>query len=378
MAGNPEAFAAGHQGAGGLIKPAVEREEQLKAVAKGAGAKNQRVAPTPKMVDQDSGQVTEGETIDEREIATSRGSFVKSGGKVGEPKIRKNITTPIGRDANSKEVLAKLQEHHGVISAHASTKAGSIQKAVDSKVEEISKLGKSASAVHGDATSSIGEARTHLREATMAFTSRNSAQGNESLKKASNALIKAHGHLNSSTVRQVTGGEVPVHIDDLKAWKSHTDNLPTFRRQGKPFDRVRVQMPNVEMKDGELVAVPGSNSINLRPSNSGVKEIASKLKGTVLGDKMARAQRGTPRTPKWERDEASKPSISEKGTGVIDTASSGTNAGTTGEMDPRRKASKKTAVRMTIAKPKLPDTANPNRPYMTDEDYKAQKNNKKK
>lgn len=324
MAGNPEAFAAGHQGAGGLIKPAVERE----ALQGGVGAKNQRVPKAPKLVDQDSGQITEGETIDERQIATSRKRFVQGGGQVGESRVARNITTPADRNASSKEALAKTQEHLGVLTAHANTHYGAIQTAAKAVPE--------AHSAHGAATRALGTAHTELAFATTAFAERNSAKGNEHLKKANNNLISAHGSLNSTAVRGVTGGEVPLHIDELKSWKSHISNLPTFRRQGKPFSEVNV------------------GGVRLRTKSKAVDEIAAGAKGTILGEKVERAKRGTPRTPKWQRGETGRPTTGEKGTGVVDTTSRGTASGTTGEMDPRRKASKKTTVRMTIAKPNLP------------------------
>lgn len=324
MAGNPEAFAEGHQGAGGLIQPAVERE----ALQGGAGARRQRVPQKPKLVDQDSGQVTEGETIDERQIATSRKRFVQGGGQVGETRVARNITTPTDRNANSKEALAKTQEHLGVLEAHANTHYGAIQTAAKAVPE--------AHSTHGRATRSLGVAHTQLAFATQAFAERNSAKGNEHIKNANNALISAHGDLNSTAVRSVTGGEVPLHIDELKSWKSHIAKLPSVRRQGKPFSEVNV------------------GGTRLRTGTPLVREVGKASKGNMLGDKIARAERGTPRTPKWERGETGRPSQGEKGTGVIDTTSRGTNAGTTGEMDPRRKASKKTTVRMTIAKPNLP------------------------
>jgi hypothetical protein len=307
-----------------LIKPAVERE----ALQGGVGARKQRVAPTPKMVDQDSGQVTEGETIDERQLATSRKRFVQAGGEVGETKVRRSITTPADRNASSKEALSKTQEHLGVLEAHANTHYGAIQTAAKAVPE--------AHSTHGAATRSIGTAHTQLAFATTAFAERNSAKGNEHIKNANNALIAAHGSLNSTAVRSVTGGEVPLHIDELKSWKSHISNLPTFRRKGKPFSEVNV------------------GGTRLRTGSRAVDEVAAGAKGTMLGDKVERAKRGTPRTPKWERGETGRPTTGEKGTGVVDTTSRGTNAGTTGEMDPRRKASSKTTVRMTIAKPNLP------------------------
>lgn len=324
MAGNPEAFAAGHQGAGGLIKPAVERE----ALQGGVGAKKQRVPQKPKLVDQDSGQVTEGETIDERQIATSRKRFVQGGGQVGETKVPRNITTPADRNASSKEALSKTQEHLGVLEAHANTHYGAIQTAAKAVPE--------AHSAHGAATRSLGVAHTQLAFATKAFAERNSAKGNEHIKNANNALISAHGDMNSTAVRSVTGGEVPLHIDELKSWKSHISKLPTFRRQGKSFPEVNI------------------GGVRLRTGTAAVKEIRKAGKGTIIGDKADRAERGTARTPSWERGETGRPSQGEKGTGVVDTTSRGTASGTTGEMDPRRKASKKTTVRMTIAKPNLP------------------------
>jgi hypothetical protein len=142
--------------------------------------------------------------------------------------------------------------------------------------------------------------------------------------------------LNSKAVREVTGGEVPVHIDELKSWKSHISKLPSFRTKGKPFPEANI------------------GGVRLRTGTAAMAEIRKKAKGTIIGDKADRAEGGTARTPKWMRGETGRPTTGEKGTGVVDTTSRGTASGTTGEYDPRRKGSKKTTIRMNIAKPNLP------------------------
>jgi hypothetical protein len=189
---------------------------------------------------------------------------------------------------------------------------------------------------HDSATKHLSSAGQNLALAQEAFASRNSAKGNGHLQDAAASLLAAHGSLNHKSVREITGTVVPIHKDELTAWKESSSNLPAFRRQGKPFSEV-----NVAGK-------------RFRPSSPEAGEVAAGAKGTMLGDKVERAKRGTPRTPKWERENPSMPTRSEKGTGVIDTTTRGTAAGTTGEMDPRRKASKTTTIRTTLAKTNLP------------------------
>lgn len=265
----------------------------------------------------------------EQPLPMSRKRARQLGADVGEePKISRNITTPVDRNANSKESLAKTQEHLGVLEAHANTHYGAIQTAAKALPE--------AHSAHGAATRSLGEAHTHLAMATSAFAERNSAKGNGHLKSANNALISALKSLNSKAVREVTGGEVPLHIDELKSWKEHISKLPSFRTKGKPFPEVNI------------------GGVRLRTGSAAVQEIRKAGKGTIIGDKADRAERGTARTPKWQREETGRPTMSEKGTGVVDTTSRGTNAGTTGANDPRRKGSSKETIRMRIAKPNLP------------------------
>jgi hypothetical protein len=187
-------------------------------------------------------------------------------------------------------------------------------------------------------------ASENLALARTAFADRNSAKGNEHLQRASRNLVSAHGMLNSANVREVTGVEVPIHKDELGSWQSHASNLPSFRRQGKPFDRVQV---------GKSTARVGSSQVS---------EVESATKGTILGDKIKRARTGTPRTPRWERNLPSMPEKSEKGTGVINTTTKGTASGTTGQNDPRRKASSTNRINVTLPKANLPKIGDTSRP----------------
>jgi hypothetical protein len=356
MANRNSSFGEGQSGAKGaetgIIKPAVDRPALQ---TKGPGAPNQP-APVarPKVVDPDRPNIIEdARPIDEKEIAISRRRYVQAGGNVGEAKVPRHITTPTDRNANSKEVLQKLNEHFNVLNSFATTHSGAVQTAARAM--------PAAHKDHGRATMGLMSASENLALARTAFSDRNSAKGNEHLQKASRNLVSAHGALNSTNVREVTGVEVPIHKDELGAWQSHASNLPSFRRQGKPFEGVRVQMPNVEMKNGKLTTTKGSKSLILRPSNSGVKDIAKDLKGTTLGDKIARAQRGTPRTPKWERSETDMPIKSEKGTGVVNTRTKGTASGTTGENDPRRSGSD-SRINVNLPKVNLPKIGDTSRP----------------
>jgi hypothetical protein len=136
-------------------------------------------------------------------------------------------------------------------------------------------------------------------------------------------------------------------------------------------------MPNVEMSaDGQLKAAEGSKSVEIDPSHPKVKELAKKLKGTNLGDKLERGRRGSPKTPKWERDLPGRPSRTEKmtaqGSGAkvrpnrggeaVDTTSRGTASGTTGANDPRRKSDGKSRVDINLPKVNLPKIGDMSKP----------------
>jgi hypothetical protein len=331
MANRNSSFGEGQGGAkgaeSGIIKPAVERPALQSS---GPGAKNQPSPIQSKVVDPDRPSIfVDPRPIDEKELATSRKRYVLSGGEVSDtPKISRNITTPQGRNASSKEAIQRLGEHYSVMSAFANTHSGAVTTAQRAIPE--------AFANHATATKHLSSASENLALAKDAFASRNSAKGNGHLQSAASGLVAAHSSLNHKSVREVTGTEVPIHKDELSSWKQHASNLPAFRRKGKPFSEVNV----------------AGNRIRI--SSRAATEVAQGAKGTMLGDKVERAKRGTPRTPKWERENPSMPTRSEKGTGVIDTTTKGTAAGTTGEMDPRRKASKTKTIRTTLAKTNLP------------------------
>jgi len=338
MANRNSSFGEGQSGAKGaetgIIKPAVDRPALQ---SKGPGAPNQPSPVQPKVLDPNKMNIiSDPKPIAEEELATSRRRYVLGGGNVGESKVARHITTPTDRNANSKEVLQKLNEHFNVLNSFATTHSGAVQTAVRAM--------PGAHKDHGRATMSLMSASENLALARTAFSDRNSAKGNEHLQKASRNLVSAHGSLNSTNVREVTGVEVPIHKDELGAWQSHASNLPSFRRQGKPFDRVQI---------GKAI---------VRPTSPAAAETEQGAKGTLLGDKVKRARTGTPRTPRWERSLPSMPEKSEKGTGVINTATKGTAAGTTGQNDPRRKASSTNRINVSLPKTNLPKIGDTSRP----------------
>jgi hypothetical protein len=322
---------------GGIIKPAVERE------ALSGGVSTVRNQPTPvqrKVVDPDRPSVfVDPRPIDEKELATSRKRYILGGGEVSDtPKVSRSITTPQDRNASSKETLQRLGEHYAVMSAYADTHSGAVTTAQRAMPEAFSN--------HAAATKSLSSASENLALAKNAFATRNSAKGNGHLQSVASALVSAHSSLNHKSVREVTGTEVPIHKDELTSWKQHASNLPSFRRQGKPFSEVNV------------------GGVRLNTAAKEVRGIATdpEAKNTIVGDKVRRAIKGTPRTPKWEREAPSMPTRSEKGTGVVDTATRGTASGTTGEMDPRRRGSETTRIETTLRRPNLPkigDTIKP-------------------
>lgn len=318
MAGSQKDFDEARGATGGLIPTAAERFGEA-----GSGP----AKPAIKVVDQDSGQVTDlGDTIDERELARSRGSFVAAGGRTNTDYAPDRVvTTPEGRNANSKEALKALGEHHQILSAFVKTHAGAITTAGRRMPAALQK--------HTDAAKALSESSTHLAIAGAAFAARDSSKGNEFLKKAVSKIQQAHGLMNSTDVREVTGSVAPIHPDELASWADHTKNLPSFRRKGKSFPEVNVA--GTRLKTGTPL----------------VKEIRKASKGTLLGEKIDRANAGTPRTPNWEREAPDRPSRGEKGTGVIDTTTRGTRTGTTGEMDPRRKADNKSRIDVSLVSP---------------------------
>lgn len=313
---------------GGIIPPAVERPALRGG---GSTAKNQPVpAPRPKVVDPDRPNIIEDtRPIDEKELAISRRRYVQSGGTVSDtPNVSRVVTTPTDRNATSKEALAKLQEHHALINTFATTHSGAISTAARALPGSYKN--------HAAATKHIMSSSENLALAKNAFASRNSAKGNGHLQSAISSLMSAHKLLNSKDVREVTGTPLSIHPDELASWKDHISKLPAFRRQGKPFDRVQIGKATV------------------RPDSSAASEVEQATKGTILGDKIQRARKGTPRTPKWERGDVSRPAKSEKGTGVINTSTRGTAYGTTGEMDPRRIGSKTNRIEQRLRRPNLP------------------------
>jgi len=318
----------------GILKPAVERPALQ---SKGPGAQNQPSPVQPKVLDPNKMNIiSDPKPIAEEELATSRRRYVLGGGTVGDTKIARHITTPTDRNANSKEVLQKLNEHYNVLNSFATTHSGAVQTAARAL--------PNAHRDHGKATMGLMSASENLALARTSFAEKNAPRGNEHLQKAARNLVSAHGMLNSANVREVTGSEVPIHKDELSSWQSHASNLRVFRRQGKPFDRVQIGKATL-------------------PSNSpAASETEQATKGTILGDKIKRARTGTPRTPSWERSLPSMPEKSEKGTGVINTATKGTAAGTTGQNDPRRKASSTNRINVTLPKANLPKIGDASRP----------------
>ena len=401
MANRNSSFGEGQSGAKGaetgIIKPAVERT----ALSGGYSTAKAPSAPVkPKVVEQDGTNIFNDNTvIDEREIASSKGAFVKAGGRTSdESRVPRIITTPTDRNASSHETLQKLTEHYQVMRTHSDTHLGDQTYVEPAKARQLPKLpdgtanpkygrvssrtlalqsSPEAMRAHDSATKNLSDAGKNLALAKDSFAVRQSAKGNGHLQSAASSLISAHASLNNRGVREITGAEVPIHKDELSSWKEHANKLPSFNRQGKPFPTVRVQMPNVKMSaDGQLKPAEGSKSVEIDPSHPKVKELAKKLKGTNLGDKLERGRRGSPKTPKWERDLPGRPSQTEKmsaaGSGAkvrpnrggeaVDTTTRGYTSGTTGENDPRRKADDSARVNVTLPKtnlPKIGDTTKP-------------------
>lgn len=332
MANRNSSFGEGHSGAkgeeSGIIKPAMERP----ALSGGTSTAKAPAAPVQrKVVDPDRPSVFVDPTpIDEKEIATSRKRYVLGGGEVSDtPKVSRIVTTPQGRNASSKEALQRLGEHHAVMNAFATTHSGAVTTAQRAMPEAFSN--------HAIATENLSSSSENLALAKNAFATRNSAKGNGHLQDVATALVRAHSSLNHKSVREVTGTEVPIHKDELSSWKDHTTNLPSFRRQGKPFQELNFA--------GQ----------RFRTGSRSARELSEGIpKGTEAKDKITRAEKGTTRTPKWERENPSMPTRSEKGTGVVDTRTKGTAAGTTGEMDPRRKGSKSNRIETRLLKSNLP------------------------
>jgi hypothetical protein len=339
----------------GIIKPAVERP----ALSGGQSTvKSQPARVAPKVVAQDGTNVFDDNTvIDEKDLARSRKEYVRSGGTLSDkPNVSRVITAPTDRDAGSKESLKKLNEHYRVMSTFADTHSGAVRTA--------SRTFPLAFKTHANATKKLSDVSTNLALAKDAFAQKNSAKGNGHLKSAIRSLISAHKDLNNKNVREITGTPVSIHPDELKAWSQHISKLPSFRRQGKPFEEFNFAGQRFR-----------TGSRSARELSEGIPE------GTEGKDKITRAEKGTPRTPKWERGLPGRPSRTEKmsaaGSGAkvrpnrggeaIDTTSRGTSSGTTGEMDPRRKGSKTTRIETTLRKPNLPkigDTTKKVKPAM--------------
>lgn len=365
MAGNNDAFAAGHGGAGGAP---VKRDSGEVLIYDEKGRKTS--AP------EGSGVTIDGKTLSHEEFAelartnptlhrqisnlretgrtagimenenSSKSDVTKSGGSTSQSnKPLGKVTTPTDRNARPKEVLNKLTQHHRVLDAFAKTHSGAVYTA--------SKAEPEAFASHAAATKSLAEVSTHLATARNYFSDRNAPAANEQLQKAANKLVTAHGALNGSAMRSVSGTEVSIPANDLASWKEHAGNLQVFRRKGESFPEANI----------------GGN--RLRTGTQLFKEIRKAAKGTIVGDKMDRAATGTSRTPEYERGEVARSSRSERmsapGSGekltsftgsrggeAVDTTTRGTNSGTTGEMDPRKKASKTNVVRTGLYRVTLP------------------------
>jgi hypothetical protein len=315
----------------------------------GRGNTSKPAGPRPKVVDPDRPNIfDDGTVIDERELARSRGSFVAGGGRLSEDSgVPRVITAPQGEgkagQSSSKEILGKLQEHHAVLSSFAATHEGAITTA--------RRTIPGASRSHGNATMALATSSQYLAEAKNAISNRNTSQANKHLRTVASALVKAHSHLNSSDVREVTGSPVPIHIDELKAWKNQTkkENVRVFRTQGKPEPFVQVGgETKINKKTGKV-----SGGAKLRTDAPLTQELAKKVKGTILGDKIDLAVKGTPRTSKPEREATSAPTRGEKGTGVIDTRTRGTRSGRAPGESPTTKSSKTSRVDVNLRKANL-------------------------
>jgi hypothetical protein len=339
----------------GIIKPAVERT----ALSGGQSTAKAPATPVkPKVVEQDGTNIFNDNTvIDERELARSRSSLVKSGGRVSEDAgVPRVITAPQGEgkagQSKSKEILGKLQEHHAVLSAFAATHEGAVTTA--------RRTLPGASMSHGNATMALATSSQYLAEAKNAISNRNTSQANKHLRTVASALIKAHGHLNSSDVREVTGSPVPIHIDELKAWKDQTkkENIKVFRTQGKPEPFVQVGgETKINKETGEV-----SGGAKMRTNAPLTRELAKKVRGTILGDKLDLGMRGTPRTPKPEREVTAAPTRGEKGTGVIDTRTKGKIGGRAPGESPTAKSSKTSRVNVNLPKANLPKIGDMSKP----------------
>jgi hypothetical protein len=361
MANRNSSFGEGQGGAKGaetgIIKPAVERT----ALSGGYSTAKAPSAPVkPKVVEQDGTNIFNDNTvIDEREVAPSKGAFVKAGGRTSdESRVPRIITTPTDRNASSHEALQKLTEHYQVMRTHSDTHLGDLAYVEPAKARQLPKLpdgtanpkygrvsprtsalrsSPEAMRAHDSATKSLSDTGTNLALAKEAFAVRQSAKGNGHLKSAAASLVSAHSSLNHRSVREITGVEVPIHKDELASWQKHTKKLPSFNSQGKPFPEFNFA--------GQ----------RFRTGSRSARELSEGIpKGTEAKNKITRAEKGTTKTPKWERNDTAMPTRSEKGTGAVDTTTTGYSSGTTGQNDPRRKADDSARINVTLPKANLP------------------------
>jgi hypothetical protein len=359
MANRNSSFGEGQSGAkgaeSGIIKPAVERP------ALSGGQSTVKAQPTfakPKVVEQDGRNVfDDGTVVSELELArtkkqaSEKGVDLSGGSYTPAVQPSRPPTWSSERDATSKEVLNRTNQHLKTLQTHASTTEATQR-------HSFAKLPQAFNN-HTTAVKHLALASFALKNAQEAFSMENSSKGNGHLKEATGALVTAHKNMSSKAYREAAGSEVPLHKDDLHFWDKQSSSLTSFREQGKPFEFI--QIGGEKTKDGKK-----TEGVKVRPGSREAKRVAEGAKGTIVEDKL-RAGAGTPRVAPWNIDKPARPTRGEKGTGVIDTKTTGAPFESTGESDPRRKGSTSKGIDTKLRKanlPKIGDTVKKANPAM--------------
>jgi hypothetical protein len=334
----------------GIIKPAIERP------ALSGGKSDVKVQPSfakPKVVEQDGTNVfDDGTVVSELELARNKKEAVQKGADLSGGSYTPAIspsrppTWSSERNATSKEVLNRTNQHLKTLQIHAAT-TGATQRNSFSMLPQAFKS-------HTTAIKHLALAAFALKNAQDSFSMENSSKGNGHLKEATGSLITAHKNMSTKAYREASGSEVPLHQDDLHFWDKQSTNLTSFREQGKPFEFI--QIGGEKTKDGKK-----TQGVKVRPGSADANTVSKGAKGTIVEDKI-KAGAGTPRVAPWNKDKPARPTRGEKGTGVIDTQTTGAPFQSTGESDPRRKGSSSKRIDTRLRKANLPKIGDMSKP----------------
>lgn len=246
-----EQLAAFEAAGAGVVPPASNRFG-------GEAAAPKRQAPI-KMVDQDSGQITEGETIDERQLAPSKRSFAQAGGSLAETKAAKAVTSrtrgvEVPQTMDTAKFAGKLNEFHKLLSDRArevNAKAPTATAPDGSAVAVNGRPSKTGGNVLGEdslerGNSALAAAKTLINKGDdFRFGNNRNGHNPDEVRSVSEAhkhyqgalasLATAHKHLHSDSLTNALGAAKAnistesIHPLEIAALQEHAKSLQVLK-----------------------------------------------------------------------------------------------------------------------------------------------------